>query len=283
MERFRITFAGESLVIGAPEPGVLTLTVCAVGRKDRGGELMEHGCTLSLGGMDSASYTSLDSHCHSLEPGDRVEIGILPDGPFDPPSDPEPMPVPPWAAEDRAEREAAKDEHEPVREAAEELGWTLIEDPAAAGLASSAPLPPPEPPPPAPAIDTSSTNGMERFRVSLRGQSHTIGVPGPGVLSLILCAVVRHHPGLPIEHECTLDLGGLYSSDIHADWPKYHLEAGDRIEIEVLPEGPFDEPAAQRTQAQMSAAYEESKRDYVRSSAKKLGWAVIEGPAPQES
>ena len=124
---------------------------------------------------------------------------------------------------------------------------------------------------------------MERFRVSLRGQTHLIGVPGPGVLSVNLCAVVRHHPGVDPEHECTLDLGGLYSADIHADWPKYHLEAGDRIEIEILPEGSFDKPVSQRTRAQISAAYDESKRDYVRRSAKELGWILIEGPTPTHS
>lgn len=280
MERFRVTLPGETHIIGAPEPGVLVVTICSVVRENPVGGLEEHICSLSLSGMDSTTYTSLDGERICLEPGDLIGLEVLPDGPFDPPSDPQPMPVPPWTAGDRVRKVAAKDEHEPVREAAEELGWILIEDPDTEDLANPSPSFQPDSPPPGPAINTSSTNGMERFRVSLRGQTHVIGVPGPGVLSLMLCAVVRHPPGGDPEHECILDLGGLYSSGIHVNWPKYELKAGDTIEVEVLPPGSFDEPLTQRTEAQISAERQESMRDYVRTSAKKLGWTLIEGPPP---
>lgn len=277
MERFRITLDDEPHLIGAPEPGVLTVMVDAVVREDRETGQWVRGCGLSLGGMDSSAYTSLDSIRCDLEPGDRIGIEVLPDGPFDPPADPQPMPVPPWAAADRAKQERAKDEHEPVREAAEYLGWTLIEAPTAAELASVSPSPDPGPPPPAPAIDTSSTHGMERFRVSLRGQTHTIGLPEPAVLSVFLCAVVREDPGEAPARECTLELGGLHA-DVSTRWAKYDLVPGDHIEIEVLPAGPFDEPASRSTDAQREAEWAQHQRDYVRTSAKKLGWAVIEGP-----
>lgn len=279
MERFRITLDDETHLIGAPEPGVLTVMVDAVVRTDSETGNLVRGCTLSLGGMDSTAYTSLDSIRYRLEPGARIGIEVLPDGPFDRPSDPQPMPVPPWAAEDRAKQERAKDEHEPIREAAEYLGWTVIENPTAADLASAAPSAPPDAPLPAPAIDTSSTRGMERFRVTLRGQTHLIGLPEPAVLSVFLCAVVRSNPGDGPKRECTLELGGLHA-EVSARWANYDLVAGDKIEIEVLPPGSFDKPASQSTEAQREAEYAHYQRDYVRTSAKKLGWAVIEGPTP---
>jgi hypothetical protein len=73
-------------------------------------------------------------------------------------------------------------------------------------------------------------------------------------------------------------LGGLYSTGIDVKWPKYDLQAGDQIEIEILPEGQFDEPVWQRTPEQCAAEHEENKRAYVRRAAAELGWTLIESP-----
>ncbi|MEK7950495.1 hypothetical protein [Luteolibacter soli] len=124
---------------------------------------------------------------------------------------------------------------------------------------------------------------MERFRVSIGDHVlHTIGVSEPGVLSVTLSAVIRETSEPEQQHECSLRLGGLESStNTFVDWPDYELEPGDMIVIEVLPEGPFDEPVSKRQDIQ--EVVRRSKADYVRQLAGELGWTITENDTSSDS
>lgn len=116
---------------------------------------------------------------------------------------------------------------------------------------------------------------MERFKVTLGEHSHTIGTKEPGVLTIVVSAVSRGDgtPGPP--RECRLEVGGLDSrSGSHFTWGKHDLVAGDKIEIEILDEGPFNEP---RTERSFDLGTEtEKKKDYVRKLADEFGWKIDE-------
>ncbi len=273
MERFRVSFRDEVHSIGVSEPGVISTTVTVVTRA-RGSELPEGGCELTAGGLDSSNYHAFECFRYSLHAGDRIGIEVLSEGPFDPPDFEEPIRLRDLGP---AVKKAPDSIEEELRDTVEELGWTLIEEAPPSGapkpLSLSVPfvstLPCPE-------INPSSTNGMERLRIRVRGETHTIGVPGPGVLSVILTAVVRHDPDAEPEHECTLDLGGLWADNDTANWPKYELGPGDKVEIEVLAEGAFDPPVQTRAWAQISEERTESQRAWARKTAWDLGWTLIE-------
>lgn len=116
---------------------------------------------------------------------------------------------------------------------------------------------------------------MERFRVNFREHSHTIGVAEPGVVSLSMSAVVRADPEAGPGHECRMQLGGLESAtDTFVEWAAYDLEAGDKITIEVLPDGDFDVPAETRCIPSLDPT--DRKRESVRRMAAELGWTLIE-------
>ncbi len=122
---------------------------------------------------------------------------------------------------------------------------------------------------------------MERFRVTVRDQSQVIGVTEPGVLSVTLSAVVRDDRGNGPERECSLRLGGLESATkTFIDWTGYELQPGDRIVIEVLSEGSFDEPSERR--ADIPAVVQRAKANSVRQMAKELGWTLIENNSSPE-
>jgi hypothetical protein len=123
---------------------------------------------------------------------------------------------------------------------------------------------------------------MERFRVTFQDEVHTIGVSEPGVLSVTLSAVVRESSDHGDEHECSLRLGGLESStETFVDWPSCHLKPGDRIVIDVLPEGPFDEPSSRRQEIRQ--ILHNAKVNSVRQLAAELGWTLIENDSSSDS
>lgn len=124
---------------------------------------------------------------------------------------------------------------------------------------------------------------MERFRISIGDQVlHTIGVSEPGVLSVILSAVVREGSEPEQKHECELRIGGLESStNTFVDWPNYDLEPGDLVVVEVLGEGSFDEPSSKRQEIQ--EVVQRSKADCVRQTAAELGWTIIENDTSSDS
>jgi hypothetical protein len=116
---------------------------------------------------------------------------------------------------------------------------------------------------------------MERFRVSFRDHVHTIGVSEPGVLSVTFSAVIRETTDPHREHECSMRLGGLESStETFEDWPGYDLKPGDRVVIEVLADGPFDEAPSKRQEIRQ--ILRQSKADSARQLAAELGWTLIE-------
>ncbi|MCW1885859.1 hypothetical protein OKA04_14055 [Luteolibacter flavescens] len=279
MERFRVSIGDEVLhTIGVSEPGVLTVSVYSVVRKPEG-ELPEHKCNLTLTGLDSSNHHALDWGGFCLEAGDRISIEVLPEDSFDPPESKTQIRL---RDLDPAPKRAPETDEEELRNIADELGWKLIEEAPPVGAAG----PPSSVPPfvsalPSPGIDCSSTLGMERFLVRVRGETHTIGVPGPGVLSVIIAAVVRHVQGAEPDHECMMELGGLWADRDTANWPKYDLVPGDKIEIEVLPEGSFDIPVRLRSWNQISEEHLAGKRVWARRTAWDLGWTLIENePEP---
>lgn len=216
MERFRITLGEGSLVMGVPGAGTLvfTITSCLGTRSDPNCD----GCRMSLGGVYGADYFTWPG-CE-LETGDRIEIEILPEGPAD---DPDSFDEVADLLQSHREAQAAADpseqNREDVRRGAAALGWTLIGDEAS----SSSPATAPGAEGPGLSAATLEAEKMERFRVTVRGQTHVIGLPDTGVLSLMLHAVVRQLPDGGTEDECELALGGLRSDDADVDWAKYHL------------------------------------------------------------
>ncbi len=118
---------------------------------------------------------------------------------------------------------------------------------------------------------------MERFRINFREHSHTIGVAELGVVSMSMSAVVRIDSDAGRERECRMQLGGLESAtDTFVEWAAYDLEVGDKIIIEVLPDGSFDVPTEIRTPLPDAA---DLKRESVRRMAAELGWTLIENDA----
>ncbi len=116
---------------------------------------------------------------------------------------------------------------------------------------------------------------MDRFRISLNTAQHTIGVDEPGVLTAIVCASVREADDLDCRRRCTLELGALDSTTgSHFDWPKYELQPGDTITIEVLRAGLSDPPSGERRLEPDEDL--ERKKEYVRHLAKEFGWKLIE-------
>ena len=277
MERFRVSFLDQVHTIGVGEPGVLTATVCSVVRAP-GGDMDERECILSLGGLETSSYHSVDWLRQPLAPGDRIRIEVLPEGAFDAPTSDIAVRLRDLGP---AARQAPDSIEEELRDTAEELGWTLIEKSPPPGTPgpSSQPLVSTSP---CPMIDLSTTNGMERFRVQVRGETYTIGVPGPGVISVILTAVVRHDPGDGPQHECILELGGLYADSDTANWPKYELGLGDEVVIDVLTEGAFDPPVRRRTWEQIGEDHTQGQRAWARKAASELGWTLIENNSSPE-
>lgn len=277
MERFRVSFRDQVHTVGVGEPGVLTATVCSVVRAP-GGDMDERECNLSLGGLETSNYHSVDWLRHPLAPGDRIRIEVLPEGDFDSPTSDVPVRLRDLGP---AARQAPDSIEEELRDTAKQLGWTLIEKFAPPGIPETSAQPFVSSLP-GPTIDLSSTNGMERFRVQVRGETHTIGVPGPGVISVILTAVVRRDPGDGPQHECILELGGLYADSDTANWPQYELGPGDEVVIDVLTEGAFDPPVRLRTWDQIGEEHTEGQRAWARKTASELGWTFIENHSSPE-
>lgn len=120
------------------------------------------------------------------------------------------------------------------------------------------------------------TVSMERFKITFGEHSHTIGMGEPGVLSIIVSAVSRDDETLGPPHECRLELGGLDSnSGTHVDWAKHDLSVGDKIEIEILKDGQFDHPVAERRADPQVEALR--RKNYVRKLADEFGWKIDEG------
>jgi hypothetical protein len=123
---------------------------------------------------------------------------------------------------------------------------------------------------------------MERFRVTFGDEVHTIGVNEPGVVSVTFSAVVRETSDPAEQHECCLRLGGLESSTgTFVDWPGCHLKPGDRVMIEILPDGSFDEPSSRRQE--IRETLRNAKANSVRHLAAELGWTVIENDSSSNS
>lgn len=263
--------------IGVGEPGVLTATVCSVVRAP-GGEMEERECNLSLGGLETSNYHSVNWLRHPLFPGDKVRIEILPEGEFDPPTSDVAVRLRDLGP---AARKAPDSVGEELRDTVERLGWTLIEKAQSPGAPEPSFLPFVSTLP-SPTIDPATTNGMERFRVQVRGENHTIGVPAPGVISVTLTAVVRQEPGNGPGHECILELGGLYADSDTANWQQYELGPGDEVVIEVLTEGVFDPPVRLRTWNQIGEEHTEGQRAWARKTAWELGWTLIENKTSPE-
>lgn len=273
MERFRVSVHNQAHLIGIPEPGVLSVAITAVTRRDPRPGLSSRGSSLSLGALDSSTSDYTTWAPHDLEVGDRIEIEVFPEGRSDKPMSSKKIGQVVQEAKENA-GDPQELEREDVRRAAAVLGWSLIEG---------------DVPPPStlPASSGESgamlvTRNMERFRISIRDKSHVIGVPGHGVVSVHVNASVRQDPERGPDHECSLSFGALDSdSDTYLDWPKYDLCVGDLVVVEILPEGPFDEPVTRRSEKQTSAAYYNRRRDEIRQRAQALGWTVIEDDFPQ--
>lgn len=268
MERFRVSLQNQTHLIGVPEPGVLSVAITAVSRRDPPSGLSPRGNGLSLGALNSATSHYTTWPVHDLELGDTIEIEVLPEGEADEPVSCQKIGQVLQEAKERA-GDSQELERQDIRRAAEVPGWRLVEGDGT--------------PPSLLAADAGETalvlrtHRMERFRISIRGESHVIGVPGHGVVSVHVNASVRQEPGRQPEHECSLSFGALDSdSGTYLDWPKYDLHTGDLVVVEILPEGPFDEPATQRSDKQISAAYYDRRRDEIRQRAQALGWTVIE-------
>ena len=116
---------------------------------------------------------------------------------------------------------------------------------------------------------------MERFRVSLNGSEKVIGISEPGVVSVTAMAVVRQgeHSG-PLR-ECSLNLGGLNTSNMtDVRWGDFPLIPGDSITIEVLCDG--DSESGDEGAPLDPELLAEREKSYLRNLAEKFGWKIIE-------
>jgi hypothetical protein len=125
---------------------------------------------------------------------------------------------------------------------------------------------------------------MSSIRISLNGEhQQTISLEGhPGVLSCIVNYMNRR-PQVD-KDECVEDHYHMSSGGIdnttgdYVDWPRLELAIGDHLEFEILAASEASPPASRRPHDGDAAEY--SKKDYIRSMAKKFGWEVIEHEEP---
>ena len=118
---------------------------------------------------------------------------------------------------------------------------------------------------------------MTAFEVFLNGKRACVaGVPGFGVLSLIMSSVRRRpEPGRRsrVKQELRLDVGGLESRDPgpgeHLRWIARRLRAGDRVSIRVLRTDTVDPPVTRHRDD--PAVIERAKRRYLARLKKELG------------
>jgi hypothetical protein len=72
-----------------------------------------------------------------------------------------------------------------------------------------------------------------------------------------------------------MNLGGLDSTtNTFLEWGDFDLQPGDRIEIEVLGDGEFEDPVS--TRQDIAEIVLRAKKDSARSLARELGWTLIE-------
>jgi len=116
---------------------------------------------------------------------------------------------------------------------------------------------------------------MERFRIHSPHTTQIIGSPDPGVVSITICATTRDVEDSEHRHECRMNLGGLDSTtNTFLEWGDFDLQPGDRIEIEVLGDGEFEDPVS--TRQDIAEIVLRAKKDSARSLARELGWTLIE-------
>lgn len=129
---------------------------------------------------------------------------------------------------------------------------------------------------------------MSSIRVSLNGlHQHTISLEGQhGVLSCILNYMHRKAQGDSdecSEEEYHMSSGGLDTvSRDFVNWPNLDLSVGDHVELEILASSNASPAPTRKPHDEDAVAF--SKKDYVRTMAKELGWELIEhGPSSPQS
>lgn len=118
---------------------------------------------------------------------------------------------------------------------------------------------------------------MTAFEVSLNGRRACVaGVPGFGVLSLVVSAVRRPPQATGrsrTKQELRLEVAGLESRDSgpgeHLKWIARNLRAGDRVSIRVVRTATVDPPAKRHRDD--PAMIQRAKRRYLAHLKKELG------------
>ncbi len=127
---------------------------------------------------------------------------------------------------------------------------------------------------------------MIAFEVSHNG--NPVCVAGIGDQGVVSCGVdwVRRdrHPNDDLENddgtglvtELNLHVGGLHTpADEHRTWAVPEMKVGDEVTVKVIETAEVTPHAEARSRKHDP----ERKRDYVRQTARELGWTIIEGPA----
>ena len=114
---------------------------------------------------------------------------------------------------------------------------------------------------------------MKSLRVTCRGEARTIALENQGVLLAMVTCTEGCKPDPAESNE--LSLTGLDSrTNSHLAWDKLDLESGDTVVIEIIEDcvgDPPDEIKPGNAEQEL-----ESKRQYVRETAKELGWSIVE-------
>ena len=114
MKALRVTFRGKQRTIALEDQGVLqAIVACKEGCKFEPAEAND----LVLGGLDIRTGSYLEWDKVDLELGDKVVVEVIENCVGDPPDEIRPR--------DREKELAGKKRY--VREAAKELGWTIVE------------------------------------------------------------------------------------------------------------------------------------------------------------
>jgi len=102
-----------------------------------------------------------------------------------------------------------------------------------------------------------------------------MSLPESGLLSAIVSVNDQQHENPDAEDEVILHLGGLDTTDgMHPSWGDFNLVTGDEIHMTIHDDRNSDTPTKRSGLTEEELI--ENKKEYLRNTAKELGWELIE-------
>lgn len=117
---------------------------------------------------------------------------------------------------------------------------------------------------------------MLAFAISINGKkSCTVGLDEPGVVTTCLTWVRGQEKPKPEADDLSVIAGGLISrTNTHLTWMQRPLKMGDVIEIKIIQAEKTNKPKSKSRETAATRA--KRTKDYVRKTAKSLGWTITE-------